>query len=59
LNFDLLRGCQMLTNFFIPIKVIQLLNSLTTSFLYNNRYMQTINKMKFNYKFQINIYTNY
>jgi hypothetical protein len=59
LNSDLLHGHQMLTNFFIPIMVIQLLDSLATSSLYNNKYMQTINKIKSNYKFQTNMYTNY
>jgi hypothetical protein len=49
LNFEPLHGRQMLMNFSVPIKVIQLLNFSTCSF-YNNKYMQTINKTKTNYK---------
>jgi len=40
----------VLTGFSIPIKVIQLLNSLATCLFYNNMYMQTTKKPKTNYK---------
>jgi hypothetical protein len=40
----------MLIGYYIPIEVIQFLNSLTIGFFYNSKYMQTTSKNKTNYK---------